>query len=169
MESANLKEIIRKKIKEMSVTGGTASFTPGEGANYATPNAFNPNKKAKGAQNIYYYKLGFKPVNAPALHKKAKGIDHKDLWKKKLTEEKFDLDTYLNSLNIQDEKLKRFISNRVLGFDTIGNKLNELIPLIRSAKQKTINQYQQSPEFQVLYGTDIAESYLDDLITLFKD
>ena len=118
----------------------------------------------------YYYKLsGFKPVNRKALNKKAKGIDHKDLWKKKLTEEKFDLDTYLNSLNIQDEKLKKFISNRVLGFDAIGNKLNELIPLIRSAKQKTINQYQQSPEFQVLYGTDIAESYLDDLITLFKD
>ena len=49
----NLKEIIRKKIKEMSTTGGTASFTPGTGANYATPAAFNPNKKAKGAQNIY--------------------------------------------------------------------------------------------------------------------
>jgi len=169
MESANLREIIRKKIKEINVTGGTATFIPGDGINSAPKAAFNPNKNAKGAQNIYYYKLGFKPVDTKALHKKAKGIDHKDLWKKKLTEEKFDLDTYLNSLNIQDEKLKRFISNRVLGFDAIGNKLNELIPLIRSAKQKTINQYQQSPEFQVLYGTDIAESYLDDLITLFKD
>ena len=84
MENVNLREIIRKKIKEMSVTGGTASFTPGEGANYATPNAFNPNKKAKGAQNIYYYKLGFKPVDTKALHKKAKGIDHKTLWIPKL-------------------------------------------------------------------------------------
>ena len=57
MENLNLREIIRKKIKEMNTTGGGASFTPGVGANYATPNAFNPNKKAKGAQNIYYYKF----------------------------------------------------------------------------------------------------------------
>jgi hypothetical protein len=165
----NLKEIIRKKIKEISTTGGTASFTPGTGANYATPAAFNPNKKAKGAQNIYYYKLGFKPVNAKALHKKAKGIDHKDLWKSKLNEDKFDLETYANSLNIKDEKLKKFIVNRILGFDNIESKLNELIPLIKNAKQQTINFYQQNPDFQILFGTDIAESYLDDLITLFKD
>ena len=58
-----VKEIIKKKLKEMSATNqGGASFTPGEGANYATPTVFNKNKNAKGAKNIYYYKLGFKPV-----------------------------------------------------------------------------------------------------------
>jgi len=169
MENLKLREVIRKKIKEMSTTGGSASFTPGVGANYATPAAFNPNKKAKGAQNIYYYKLGFKPVNTPALHKKAKGIDHKDLWKSKLNEDKFDLETYINSLGIKNEKLKKFISNRILGFDNIENKINELVPLIKSAKQQTINFYEKNKEFQILFGTDIAESYLDDLITLFKD
>ncbi len=79
-----LKEVVLKKLKEMSATGagaGAGTFTPGSGAQYATPYAFNPNKKAKGAQNIYYYKLGWKPVNAKKLHKASKTIDHKDLWK----------------------------------------------------------------------------------------
>ena len=40
-----IKEIVRKKLKEMSATNqGGASFTPGEGANYATPTVFNKNK-----------------------------------------------------------------------------------------------------------------------------
>ena len=35
------KEIIRKKLKEMSATGqGGASFTAGQGEGYATPAAF---------------------------------------------------------------------------------------------------------------------------------
>ena len=35
-------------LEEMSTTGGTATFTQGKGGQYATPYAFNPNKKAKG-------------------------------------------------------------------------------------------------------------------------
>jgi len=76
-----LRKLIKQTLKEMSVTGTGASFTPGTGANYATPFAFNPNKKAKGAKNIYYYKLGFKPVNQKELRKKSKMFDYKDLWK----------------------------------------------------------------------------------------
>jgi hypothetical protein len=43
-----IKELVSKRLKEMSATGTGASFTPGAGANYATPTAFNPNKKADG-------------------------------------------------------------------------------------------------------------------------
>jgi len=64
-----------KGLKEMSNTGGSASFTTGTGAQYATPKAF-------GKAPIYYYKLGYKPVNQKSLRKKAKGIEVKDLWKK---------------------------------------------------------------------------------------
>lgn len=71
-----------KGMDEGMTTGGTAHFTPGTGAQYATPTAFNPNKKADGTAHNYYYKLGFKPVNKKALRKKAKGIEVKDLWKK---------------------------------------------------------------------------------------
>jgi hypothetical protein len=79
-----IREIIKKVLKEMSATGTGASFTPGSGANYAVPFAFNPNKKAKGtAHNYYTKKLGFKLVDPEKLHKQAKGIDTKQLWKGK--------------------------------------------------------------------------------------
>lgn len=70
-----------KGVSEMMTTGTGASFTPGKGAQYATPNAFNPNKKSKGTATNYYYKLGYKPVDTKKLRKQAKGIESKDLWK----------------------------------------------------------------------------------------
>ncbi len=42
-----VRDIVSKALEEISATGAGASaatFTPGEGANYATPTAFNPNK-----------------------------------------------------------------------------------------------------------------------------
>jgi hypothetical protein len=170
--SKQIKEIIKDKLKELSATGsgpGAATFTPGTGANYATPYAFNPNKKAKGAQNIYYYKLGWKPVPAEELHKQSKVIDHKDLWKKKLEETKEESKAYLNSLNIQDPSLNKFIGDKIGEFDTIEDKLNILLPLLQNAKKETMEYYKNSPEFQIKYGTDLAVDYLDDLITLFKN
>jgi len=165
-----LKKVVFNKLREMSATGagaGAATFTPGEGANYATPFAFNPNKKAKGAQNIYYYKLGWKPVDAKKLHKASKAIDHKDLWKKKLEEEA--TDTYVNNLNLDDESLKNFIQTRVGDFDKIEDKLNTLLPLLKQAKNQTMDHYKSSPDFKIQYGTDLAVDYLDDIIKLFKE
>jgi len=48
LKETQLRELIQKKLQEMSATGagaGAGSFTPGAGAQYATPYAFNPNKK----------------------------------------------------------------------------------------------------------------------------
>jgi hypothetical protein len=56
----NLKTILTNKIEEISATGGTATFTPGIGAQYTTKYAFNPNKGAKGSEKNYYIKLGYK-------------------------------------------------------------------------------------------------------------
>ena len=70
-----------KGIDEISTTGTGASFTPGTGAQYATPFAFNKDKKAKGTAAKYYYKLGYKPVDTEKLRKQAKGVDSVDLWK----------------------------------------------------------------------------------------
>ena len=70
-----IREIVKKLLHEMSTTGG-------EG--YTIPFAFNPNKKAKGtAHNYYVKKLGFKLVDKNKLHKQAKGIESKPLWKGK--------------------------------------------------------------------------------------
>jgi hypothetical protein len=172
IDESLIKELIRKSLGEESATGagaGAGHFEPGTGANYATPNAFNPNKKANGAQNIYYYKLGWKPVDAEKLHKQAKGIEHKDLWKKKLEETEESSEAYVSSLNLPDPSLKQFIETRVTDFDKIEDKLNTLLPLLKKAKTETMEYYKTSPDFQVKYGTDLAVDYLDDLITLFKD
>jgi len=159
-----IKELIQKQLKEISATGTGASFTAGAGANYATPYAFNPNKKAEGAKNIYYYKLGFKPVNQKALNKKAKGIEIKHLWEE--TEPKFDIEGFVNSLGV-DEETKQYIAGRLGDFDLIADKLKELIKLIQEAKKETINSYRETPEKKSVYGTDLAISILDRAIKLF--
>jgi hypothetical protein len=163
-----LQDLIHKTLKEMSATGaGAAHFEPGEGAQYATKYAYNPNKKAKGAKNIYYYKLGWKSVDAPKLHKQAKGIEHKDLWSKKLKENEESTQAYLNSLNLQEPALSNFVTTRLEDFDKIEDKLNILLPLLQKAKKDTMEYYKISPDFKVQYGTDVALDYLNDLIQLF--
>jgi hypothetical protein len=160
-----IKDLIQKRLKEMSATGTGASFTAGAGANYATPYAFNPNKKAKGAKNIYYYKLGFKPVNQKALNKAAKGIEVKHLWEEE--EPKFDIEGFISSLNTNDEELKNYIAGRLGDFDLLANKIKELISLIQEAKKETINSYRENPEFKAIYGTDLAIKTIDNAIKLF--
>ena len=84
MKKKQLKEIIRKVVTEISATGGGvagAGMSIGAGEQYATPFAFNPNKKAKGTSRNYYLKMGWKPVNKEQMRKQAKGMEYKDLWK----------------------------------------------------------------------------------------
>lgn len=63
-------------MEEASVTNsGGATFTPGTGAQYATPYAFSKGKKVNRATK-YAYKLGYKP--APSVpNRKSKAIDYK--------------------------------------------------------------------------------------------
>jgi hypothetical protein len=159
-----IRELIRNQLKEMSATGTGASFTAGAGENYATPYAFNPNKKAKGAKNIYYYKLGFKPVNQKALNKAAKGIEIKHLWEEE--EPKFDIEGFVNSLGV-DEETKQYIAGQLGDFNLIADRLKNLIKLIQDAKKETINSYRETPEKRTIYGTDTAIKAIDRVIKLF--
>jgi hypothetical protein len=197
-----IKNHLTKKIKEISATGTGASFTPGSGAQTATPFAFNSNKNAKGTKkpyfyklgyklaphqpmdesgpgaslgkgpsagstgvkNNYYTKLGFKLVDKKKLNRQAKGIEVKQLWK-----ENNESNDYINSLNIESPELKKFIESRISGFDKIENKIKELHPLLQNAKQKTMDTYKQKPNFAIIYGTDLAIDYLDDIIKMFKN
>jgi hypothetical protein len=80
----SLKTRIKNIVKEMSVSGGGAagaSFAPGIGDQYSTPNTFNPNKKAKGtAHNYLTDKMGYKLVDRKKQAKLSRAIDYKDLW-----------------------------------------------------------------------------------------
>ena len=163
-------------LEEESGTGGGASagaFSPGEGPQTATKAgtdaAYKKNTNSKGTTNNYYYKLGYKPVNQKKLNQQAKGIEVKQMWKENVNEAQLDVDAYIDSLNIDTPELKIFIKSRLEGFDTLEQKLNELLPLLQNAKQKTLDYYKNNPNFNVLYGTDLANDYLNDLINLFKD
>jgi len=132
-----IREIIRQKLKEMSATNiGGATVTPGENTGVATKPAFNKDKNAKGAKNIYYYKLGFKPV--PDI--KPKSYDKKKLW--------------------EDEKaeVEKFQEERVNEFDQIQQELNTLIS---NAKNQTIEYYKANPgKFSIYKPTSMALEYI---------
>jgi hypothetical protein len=144
----NLKEIIRKKIKEMSATNqGGASFTPGTGENYATPKAFNKNKNAKGAKNIYYYKLGYKAV---PKHK-PKSFDKKQLWE----DEKTGAETF------QDDRIKEF--------DQIEALIKALSPLVSNAKNETIEYYSANPgSYDIFKPSSMVLTYIQKAVDLLN-
>jgi hypothetical protein len=122
-----------------------------------------PSAGSTGVKNSYYTKLGFKNVNKKKLNKQAKGIEVKQLWKENNESD------YIESLNIKSPELKNFIKERISGFDKIDNKIEELRPLLQNAKQKTMDTYKQKPNFAIIYGTDLAIDYLDDIIKMFKN
>jgi hypothetical protein len=139
-----------KKVNE----GPGATFGPGPEAG---PEGVTKNK--------YVTDFKYKLVNKKKLNKAAKGIIVKPLW-----EANTDVEDYLQGLNINDPDKKKFIASRLLGFDELERKLNELVPLLQQAKHKTMDYYRSKPDsFAVVYGTDLANDYLNDLIELFKD
>jgi hypothetical protein len=145
-----LKEIIRKKLKEMNATGdGGASFKAGSGENYATSKAFNKDKNAKGAKNIYYYKLGFK--NVPNI--KPKSFDKKQLWE----------DEVLNEMN-------EFQKKRLAGLDEIEKLMNEITPLVSNAKNETIELYSgNAGSFDITQPIEMVLSYLKEIKELLTE
>ena len=75
MTRTKLRELVREVIQELdeaNVTGGTATFTPGDGMNYATPTAFGKATRAKKTLT----KLGFKQVSRPKRPSHTKGFDY---------------------------------------------------------------------------------------------
>jgi hypothetical protein len=145
-----IKEIIRKKLKEMSATNvGGASFSAGTGEGYATPAAFASKTNAKGAKNIYYYKLGFKPV--PNI--KPKSYDKKKLWEEE--KEKTGADKF------QDDRVKEF--------EQIENLIKELSPLISNAKNETIEYYAANPgSYDIYKPSSMVLAYIQKAVDLLK-
>jgi len=140
---------IKNQLEEVSVTGGSASFTPGTGAQYATPFAFNKNKKADGTARNYYYKLGYKPVPKKI---KDSGLEVKQLFQEEETSPE-----------------SKFHADRIDDFDSITNDLNDIYKLISNAKNKTIDYYKENPKsFQVVQPTTLLKDYLKDIKKLLK-
>ena len=145
-----IKEIIRSKIKEMNATGnGGASFSAGQGEGYATPAAFASKTNSKGTKNIYYYKLGFKPV--PNI--KPKSYDKKELWE----------DDTLNEMN-------EFQKKRIVGLDEIEKLMHEISPLISNAKNETIELYSgNAGSFDITQPIEMVLNYLKEVKQLLTE
>lgn len=69
-----VKEVMQE-LDEANVTGGTATFTPGSGAQYATPKAFGKSKKVNRATKLLK-NLGWKRQERPKRPSHTKGFDY---------------------------------------------------------------------------------------------
>lgn len=148
--SDKLKNIVRetiKKLKETSATGaGGGSFTPGEGAQYATKYSFKKGTNEKGVKNPYYYKLGWKAVPDKI---KGSGLEVKKLFEEDTTD--------------------KFQQERIQAFKTIEDELNSLSPMISNAKNQTIEFYQENPgSSEIIISTDLILEYIEDIKKLLK-
>ncbi len=135
---------IRKRLEQID-----SDISEDEGISYLTPDAFDKNKKSTGASDIYYYKLGFKPVP-----KKIKGAGTivKKLW------EKEELTEYSD-----------FQQKRISTFDEVEEKLNSLSPLLSNAKNETAKYYNENPgSYAIVYSTDMVSELLGDITDLLK-
>jgi hypothetical protein len=146
--SNRLREIIKQKLKEISSTGtGGASFTPGEGAQYASKYSFKKGTNMDGVKKHYYYKLGWKAV--------PKKIEGSGLEVKKLFEEDM-----LNEYN-------EFQQERISAFEKIETEINSILPLLSNAKNETAEFYTSNPgSYEVYTPTDLILDYLKDIKTL---
>lgn len=138
--------------EESSTSQGGASFTPGSGAQYATPYAFKKKNKSNKSNNIYKYKLS-SPFNKPVPKKiKGSGLEVKQLF------EKEELTEYSD-----------FQQKRINVFDEVEEKLNSLGPLLSNAKNATAEYYNENPgAYTIIYSTDMINGLLDDIKELLK-
>ena len=185
-------EDLSKSLNEENAIASNSGFiSGGEGENHTGP---SPRKSTYGAytqagfkkveegpgatlgpgpsagpegvkNNVYVKNFKYKLVDKAGAEKAAKGLAAESL-----NEANTNVEEYLQGLNITDPDKKKFIASRILGFDELERKLNELLPLMQQAKHKTMDYYRANPDsFTVLYGTDLANDYVNDLIELFNE
>ncbi|MDB4276925.1 hypothetical protein N9864_00220 [bacterium] len=135
-------------IDEISTTGGSATFTPGTGMNYATPYAFGGKKKYKYKDGgIYTKKFGYKLVPNKI---KGSGLEVKQLFEAAQTPEEFQ-------------------SERIAAFDTVEKEINDIYKMLSNAKNETSGYYNENPgTYDVLKPTDLILDYLKDIKTLLQ-
>ena len=170
-------EVIKTQLDEMSTLASNSGFVSGgEGENHNGP---SPRKSTYGA----YTQAGYKKVNegpgatmGPGPKAGKEGVknniyvkDFKYKLVKNPLKESEEVEKFLDDTQINDPQRREFVKSRIMAFDALEDKLNQLIPLMQQAKNETIDYYRNKPEsFGIVYGTDLAQEYLNDLIDLFK-
>jgi len=75
VKKSKLREIVKEVLDEISATGTGGSFSPGTGAQYATPFAFSKSNRDNRAVK-FLKKIGYKKVNRPKRPSSTKLIDY---------------------------------------------------------------------------------------------
>jgi len=78
MKRSQLVAIVQEVLEELSSTGTGATFTPGTGAQYATPFAFSKKGSGKNKATKYGEKLGYTTVKRKKRPFSTKLIDYLD-------------------------------------------------------------------------------------------
>jgi len=146
-----IKNIIREKLKQLKETSSTgaggASFSAGEGAQYATKYSFKKGTNEKGVKNPYYYKLGWKPAPNKI---KGSGLEVKKL---------FEL----------DNKFNEFQQKEINNLDDIEKAIQQLSPALDNAKDTVINAYSADPNtYDIIISTELVLKFLNDALILLK-
>tara|TARA_R100000541_G_scaffold55191_1_gene63954 strand:+ start:542 stop:781 length:240 start_codon:yes stop_codon:yes gene_type:complete len=74
-------------------------------------------------------------------------------------------------LNIKedDSDIKKFHQERIGAFSKIEDKLETIKKSLRLAKIDTVKNYRENPNsYDVVYGTDLINDYLNDIETLLQ-
>jgi len=160
-----LKEIIRKKLAEMSATGmGGATAVSGDTIGIAAKKAFKKIKEGPGADlgmgpsagsegvtnNAYVKQYKYKLVPDKI---KGSGLEVKQLWEEDI----------LNEVN-------EFQQKRLDGIDEIEKLLNEISPLVSNAKNETIELYSgNAGSYDITQPIEIVLSYLKEVKQLLTE
>jgi len=76
---------------------------------------------------------------------------------------------YKYKLNEQEDKVKKFHEERIMAFDALEARLENIKKLLRQGKIETIKYYRENPKsYAVDKPTDLIGDYINDIETLLK-
>jgi len=174
---------IKQQLEELSTTGGgagAASFSPGTGAQYATPFAFNKNKKAKGTdKDILTKKFGYKLAEGkganlgPGPSASKEGVKDNAYVKQfgyKLVPKKIKNSGLEVKQLFEAESSSDFQKKRIAAFDVVEQELNAVYKMLSNAKNETVQYYNDNPSsYAVVKPTDLIMDYIKDIKDLLSD
>jgi len=69
----------------------------------------------------------------------------------------------------QDDKVKKYHEERIMAFDALEARLENIKKILRQGKIETIKVYREQPNtFAVVKPTDLIGDYINDIETLLK-
>jgi len=76
---------------------------------------------------------------------------------------------YKYKLKEQEDKVKKFHEERIVTFDNLESRLDNIKKILRQAKIETIKYYRENPQsYAVVKPTDLIGDYIKDIETLLK-